>query len=139
MSIVPLLLSFAFLPDNTPLPVSFQVGGFALNALSATPTPLVNETGGEKGYQFPNQGVEVSLPATVSVVDIRACSFAQPVKVEALEHGGFVTDFADIASNSCTDLKLHGTKINELRFTGGGNEGLIVSLNIAIAACNGKL
>lgn len=136
MTVVPLLLTFAFLPDNTPLPTSFQIAGFTFNALTATPAPFVNESGGEKGYQFAAQGVEVALPVTVETVDVRACSFADEVKVEALDKGGFAIDSAAIRHNDCVDLKLRGSAISELRFTGGGNEGLIVSLNLAIAACD---
>ena len=130
--IVPLLLTFAFLPDNTGLPSSFNMAGYAFNALASAPKLLINESGGEKGLQFPKEGLMVSLPASVSVADIRACSFADPLKVEALGLTTSAIDSFEVAGNTCVDFKLRGFGLEEIRFTGGGNEGLLVSINIAI-------
>jgi hypothetical protein len=130
--IVPLLLTFAFLPDNTSLPASFQMAGYTFNAQSATPALVINESAGEKGLQFPDQGLLVSLPAEVPVVDVRACAYAGAAKVEALAAAGFVADFANIPNNSCIDAKLRGRGIEEIRLTGGGHEGLLVSILCAV-------
>ncbi len=135
MVAIPFLVLFSFLPNNTLLPPSFQMAGFTFNSLAASPTPVVNDTAGERGYRFSNAGVEVALPATVDAVDLRACSFASPVSIDALDQGGAVVSHQQVANNHCADFRLLGRNIASLRLVGGNNEGMIVRIGIAIAQC----
>lgn len=136
MIAIPLIALFSFLPDNTALPVSFQMAGFTFSALAAAPPPIVNETAGERGYQFPSAGVVVTLPAVVSIVEIRACSFAGAVIVEALDGSGAAVARHQVAANQCSDLRLLGNRIATVQLSGGGNEGMIVRMGVAIAECS---
>ena len=133
--IVPMLLSFAFLGDGVEIASSSQIGGFTLNALAVSPALVIKTTKGEKGLRFPDAGLELELPSSVETADVRACSFAGTVKVEALSSSGHVSDWAEISGNRCVDLRLRGLNFTQIRFTGGGNEGQIISVNSALVVC----
>lgn len=136
MLAIPLLVLFSFLPDNTVLPATFQMGGFGFSAIGAAPDLFVNVTGPEHGLQFPNGGLEVILPAVVDSVDLRACSFAAPVSIEALNAAGSTLATRVIPSNLCADLRLVSPGTASLRLKGGTNEGLLVRVAVAVGGCS---
>lgn len=135
MAAIPLAIDFSFLPDDTALPLSFQMSGFVFESLSLSPLPFINDTAGVRGYQFGKDGVEVTLPATVSAVDLKACSFGQSVLVEALDIAGAIVVTKQIAHNQCADIRILGRDIAALRLTGGSNEGMILRMGIAVTVC----
>ena len=53
-------------------------------------TIFSNLTCGDKGLQFPPEGVEITLPVPVSEVRMRVGTFAGPVEIDALNSAGTV-------------------------------------------------
>jgi hypothetical protein len=136
MTSVPLLLSFLFAPVDTQLPQTIILGGFNVTSLAAVPAPMIKMAGtADIGYQFPNAGMEVSLPAAVNVVELRACTFASPIHVEAQNSVGQALGTAQqVSDNRCVDLQFSARGISKIRLTNGNNEGMLVTLRIEINA-----
>jgi len=129
-----LCADFRVFPDNAPLGPTFTLAGMDFDDISGgPPASFVNVTAGDRGLQFPNTGLEVDLPVPVSRVRLRLGQFNAPFTVEGLNLAGtvvstFVTNFP----NSYQNVRLRGPDMDLLRFTGGGNEGIIVFLCITI-------
>ena len=121
------------LADNTMLGVIFTRNGFTFQSRGGL-IPVVNvfiDIDGDPvhGVQFSDQGLEVMLPAPSNAVDIAMGVFTTPrVRVRAFNalggiEAGVLVPADDQLHNST--LTTAGSPIVRLRFTGGGNEGII--------------
>jgi hypothetical protein len=97
------------------------------------PVSFVNDTAGERGLQFPDAGLEVNLPVPVSSARLRVGQFSGPYTIDGLDTAGAVVDsFQMNFPDSYRNVRLRGPDLDQVRFTGGGNEGILVRLCIPI-------
>lgn len=137
---VDLCAEFAIFPDNHKLGQSFTLAGFNFKQLGGTLMMFVNDTAGERGLQFPKEGIEITLPIPLPNVMLRLGTFAGPVKIVALNSSGKEIHKQEVPGlNKYIDLKIPPSLTREktasLRLTGGGNEGLIPRICVEISVC----
>ena len=128
---LPITVSFSFLPDNTPLPRTFQIAGFTFAAHEVG--SFVNYSYGEVGYQFPDAGVTIVLPVAVGSVSLLACGH---MTIKALDSAGDSISEHQITSSECHDVMLSGGNISAVSLTGGNNEGMLARVAIDLRTCN---
>jgi hypothetical protein len=135
-NVVRLCVDFHLFPDNTQLGPAFSLAGFDFLQPANALIMFVNQTGGEKGLQFPDEGMEVTLPLLVTSVRLRLGTFAGPVDIAALDSAGTVVSQKTVPGlNAYTNVRMFGPEIATLRFKGGGNEGILVRLCIMVCCC----
>lgn len=128
-----LCAEFAIFPDNHVLGPAFSLAGFSFNQLLGGNPMFTNDTGGERGLQFPLEGIEITLPIPVRSVTLRLGTFAGPVDIEALDSAGAVVRRRSVPGlNAYIDLRFSAPDIAALRLAGGGNEALIPKICVAI-------
>ena len=133
---MPFLLcaDFSLFPDNTPLGPGFTFAAMDfMDVPGGAAVSFVNATAGERGLQFPHSGLEVDLPVPVAWARLRVGQFAGPYSIEGLNSAGAVVSvFQMNFPNSYRNLRLRGPDLLLIRFTGGDNEGSVVSLCVPI-------
>jgi hypothetical protein len=85
--------------------------------------------------QFPREGLEVTLPAAVDVVDLDLGTFGGKVVIEALDADGKVVDVQTVDHHNMfksVTIKSPGGKITSLKFTMGGDEGDLASICLSL-------
>jgi len=129
-----LCAEFSIFPDNTTLGPSFTFAAMDFQDIAGgPPVSFVNDTAGERGLQFPDAGLEVDLPVPVSSARLRVGQFAGPYTIDGLDIAGAVVDsFQMNFPNSYRNVRLRGPNLDQIRFTGGGNEGILVRLCMPI-------
>lgn len=126
-------VDFSTLADNTVLGPSLQAG-LRFKQLG-TPTMFANATAGQVGLQFPNAGLEVALPRTRKVKMVIG-TFGGVVKLEVRNGANTISTQAINTSNTYTTLIVSKpVPFTTLRFTGGGNEAILVRI-CAYPDCN---
>jgi hypothetical protein len=133
---MPFLLcaDFTLFPDNAQLGPAFTLAAMDFQDVAGgPPVSFVNETAGERGLQFPDSGLEVDLPVPVSSARLRVGQFNSPYTIEGIDFSGaVVSTFTMNFPNSYRNVRLRGPDLSLIRFTGGGNEGSVVSLCIVV-------
>ena len=133
-----LCVEFSLFPDNTVLGPAFQLGGFSFSQPVGAPNMFVNDTAGERGLQFPNQGMNVNLPAPTRRLTMRVGSFAGPFDIAAINGTGATVAMRTVNSNNTyTNISMSSPNgdIVALEFKGGNNEGFLVKLCVQLALC----
>ncbi|OGO40610.1 MAG: hypothetical protein A2W36_07045 [Chloroflexi bacterium RBG_16_58_14] len=131
-----LCADFNLFPDNTQLGPNFSLAGFDFAQPPANMLMFVNETAGEKGLQFPKEGMEITLPIPVAAVRLRLGTFAGPVEIAALDSSGAVVRQRIVPGlNAYVNLRMFAPEIATLLLTQGGNEGILVRICVAICVC----
>jgi hypothetical protein len=127
-------VDFGPVPDDTHYGSSFVRARFSFKLLpGASPRQdlFVNATGGGKGLQFPNGGMDVRLPAPATKVAMRVGVWGPPFTIKAYNTRGSVVGSA-VASkrNAYGNLDIVSTRrdIVGLEFVGGGDDGILVKL-----------
>ncbi len=129
-----LCAEFSIFSDNTTLGPSFTFAAMDFQDIAGgPPVSFVNDTAGERGLQFPDAGLEVNLPVPVSSARLRVGQFVGPYTIDGLDIAGAVVDsFQMNFPDSYRNVRLRGPDLDQVRFTGGGNEGILVRLCIPI-------
>lgn len=129
-----LCADFTIFPDGLQLGPIFSLSGMDFqDAPGAAATSSVNRTSGLNGLQFPEPGIEVGLPIPVPWVRIHVGQFNKPFVIESIDPGGTtITNFTVNTPNSYSFVNLSTGEIAKIRFTGGGHEGVIVSICILV-------
>jgi hypothetical protein len=84
-----LCADFAIFPVNTQLGPAFTLAGMDFqNAAGAALVSFVNEAAGERGLQFPHDGLDIDLPVPVPWARLRIGQFAGSNPVEGLNPAG---------------------------------------------------
>src|SRR5215813_602421 len=120
-------LDFLMFRDNTPIPVPFKLAGFNFTMVAGGMKPFVNESGGGKGLQFPDQGMKIKLPAPASGVRLKLGQFATPINITLSGPGltvvTAVTNWPNAYKTKTFNLKKGRAALVVL--TGGNNEGIL--------------
>jgi len=133
-------MPFVLTADFLPFPDDLQLGpAFTLSAmdfhdiLGGGPHSFVNVTGSVKGLQFPDTGVLVALPTPVSWIRLHIAQFSTPFVIESIDlSGAVVGTYTWNQQNADWHVTLNHPDVVALRFSGGGNEGVIVSISVLI-------
>ena len=122
-------IDFDAYPDNHQLGPQFTLASTTFRDLGAPPS-IVNVTAGDKGLQFPDAGLEISLPAPARWVRFETGQFNAPFTIEGYSATGqLVSAVAVTAPNTfSTQLIAGADPVVNLRLVGGGNEGMIVKM-----------
>jgi len=124
--VVRLCADFTLFTDNTPFANQFVLAGYAFTKAPAGPAWFVNASGSSLGLQFPAAGGVARLPAPTPRVDLVVGTFAGPVTLQAHNAAGAVVATVTApGTNSYAPFKLLGSGIVDVRFSGGGDEGVI--------------
>jgi hypothetical protein len=133
---MPFLLcaDFSLFPDNTRLGPGFTFAAMDFQDAPGGATPsFVNSTAGERGLQFSHTGLEVDLPVPVPWARLRVGRFAGPYSIEGLDSTNtVVSTFQMTFPNSYLNLRLRGPDLFAVRFTGGDDEGSVVSICVPV-------
>lgn len=132
MSALTLTIDFGLLPVGD-LPKSISIGGFSFTSLGAAPE--ISDRSGERGYAFPDAGVETFLPALVAFVDMRFCTKASAIDVEAVNSMGAVIARGRIAAGTARDIRLLAADIATVRAVGGSGEASLVRISVSVDVC----
>lgn len=123
-------LDFLMFPDNTPMPLPFTLAGFSFAFFSIGSPPFVNESGGDKGLQFPDQGIKIKLPVPSTKVRVKIGQFSSPVTITVSSATG-----ATLASDVTNTPNAYVIKNFRLKrkaalvtLTGGNNEGILAEI-----------
>ena len=123
-------LDFLMFPDNTPMPTPFTLASFNFSKVGAGMDCFVNVSGGDKGLQFPDQGIKIKLPAPSTKISLKIGQFSQPIKISLVSAAGVLVGSAVInAPNKYTtkNFLLRG-KADSVVLTGGNNEGILAKI-----------
>lgn len=132
MSVIRLEVDFALFPDNTVLGSTFTLNGFQFTDKGVPPS-FVNESGSLKGLQFGNMGVRVKLPVETVKVTVRAAAFAGDFGIIGINGSGTpVVSTIIPGDNSPHVVDVIHPRLAALDFVGGGNEGLIDTIEIRL-------
>jgi hypothetical protein len=119
-------VDFSTFPDNTVLGPTLQAG-FHFQQLGV-PAMFANQTAGRVGLQFPNAGLEVTLPPTRRVKMVIG-TFGGPVTLEVRNGANLLS--SQVINTSNTYRPLVVTKpvpFTKLVFRGGNNEAIVVRI-----------
>ncbi len=123
-------LDFQLFPDNTPMPVPFTLAGFEFAKVSVGMDLFVNESGGGKGLQFPDQGVKIKLPAPSARIGLTIGQFSGTINILLADSTG-----ATVGTGLVNSPGLYTIRNFTLRkkaalvvLTGGGNEGILAKI-----------
>lgn len=127
-----LCLDFLMFPDNTPMPLPFTLAGFQFAFFSTGVQAFVNESGGGKGLQFPDQGLKVLLPLPVTRLSLTLGQFAGPIQITLSNSAGATaatgaTAAPNAYSNHPFVLRRRASLVT---LRGGTNEGILSKLCI---------
>ncbi len=127
-----LCAEFAIFPDNHILGPNFTLAAFHFSQLGG-PLMIANDTASERGLQFPDEGLEITLPIPSPTVEMRFGTFHSPVEISALDSSGKVVSKQTVPLlNKYIDLSISAREIAQLVLIGGGNEGLIPKICVDI-------
>ena len=130
-----LCADFSTYPDNTQLGPAFTLSSMNFQDVPGSITSFVNVTNGQLGLQFPESGLDITLPTLVAWAGFKIGHFSGDFSVEALDFGGQVINSYKMNLPN-TYLQHQFTQANPdiaaLRLQGGGNEGVLVSLCILV-------
>ena len=120
-------IDFSGYADDTKFGNPFSMNGYQVKGLGVE--PLVNSSSGVMGFQFPDAGLEVDLPAPSSVVTVDVAAFSSRLTLSALDGSGVAvaTDRAP-SDKSVHSISLSGNNILRVTIMGGGNEGILVRM-----------
>lgn len=124
-------LDFRLFPDNTQMPVTFNLGGFSFTNYNNGLAPaFVNISGSDKGLQFNNDGIEIKLPTSTTKVDLKIGQFGAPVTIAAISSTGVILASITTSSRNSYSTHLFNTrrKISTIKLTGGNNEGILAEV-----------
>lgn len=133
MPAITLAIDFGVLPSG-PLGVSVSIGGFVFTSPPGT-SPAISNIAREQGYVFSDMGVKASLPGLASMVEIRICTKASEVHVEALNSLGVVVASERIPAQHCQDVRLLGGEIAVVKASAGSGEACIVRISTSVNVC----
>jgi hypothetical protein len=128
------LRRFQRVPDNADLPNPLTLSGFTFQKVVATDQWLANQDGNEIGLQFAPSGIVVELPVPVQKIesiDLRLGVFNAPVHIVATDRLGASKAF-DFPHSDWAEHQLDGDRIVFLRLTGGGGEGALGKICVAV-------
>ena len=127
-----LCLDFLMFPDNTPMPLPFALAGFQFAFFSGGPQAFINESGGGKGLQFPDQGLKILLPLPVTKLSLTLGEFASPIQIELSNRAGArIATRATAAPNAYTNFPfLLRRRVTLVTLRGGTHEGILSELCI---------
>jgi hypothetical protein len=129
MPAVQLCAEFALFPDDFQLGPSFSLAGYDFVQPAGGTLMFVNVTGSEKGLQFPEQGIEITLPVPVTRVTLRLGAFRGPVEINALDSMGAVVRMTVINTlNIYINVGMAAPEIATITLSKGGNEGILVRI-----------
>jgi hypothetical protein len=124
---------FTIFPDNLQLGPVFTLSGMDFQDNTGWPISIVNENNGLNGLQFPDTGLSVDFPIAVPWARLHVDQFASPFTIDGIDSNGNVTNSYSFNNpNSYWFTSFHKGDIATIRLTGGGNEGVLVSLCILI-------
>ncbi|MEV6757537.1 hypothetical protein [Streptomyces sp. NPDC051214] len=125
---------FTIFPDDLQLGPMFTLSGMDFqDAPSSKFTSFVNRTAGLNGLQFGDVGLEVTLPTVVPWARMHVGQFNTAFTIEAIDpNGTTVHTYSANKPNSYYFANFPKGDIASFRFTGGGNEGVIVSLCVFV-------
>ncbi len=137
-----LTAEFSLFADDTVLGPRFTLSSFEFVDQGGNAS-FVNESGAEKGLQFDNVGVRVTLPSETDLVAVRAAAFNGPFRVAAMDKDGNVLYPIVIpGDNTAHDVQLTHPGIAFIEFAGGGDEGMIISISVtypvSLSASSGR-
>jgi hypothetical protein len=126
---------FTIFPDNHQLGPTFTLSGMDFqDAPGAGAVSFVNQTASVNGLQFPDTGIDITLPVTVGWARLNVGQFASPLSIESFDSGGSVIQTYSLNKpNSYYFLNFTKGDIAFIRLIGGGNEGVIVSICIFVS------
>lgn len=131
-----LCADFSLFPDNTQLGPGFSLAGFDFTQPAGGLLMFVNATGGSKGLQFPDQGIEITLPIPCATVNLRIGTFAGPVDITAFDSTGAIVRQRTVpGNNQYNNVRISAPDIASLALSRGGNEGILASICVAITVC----
>lgn len=118
---------FSTLTDNTVLGPTMQQAGFHFKQLG-TPNMIANQTAGQVGLQFPNAGLEVTLPPTLRV-KMSIGTFGGPVTLEVRNGASLLSSqIINTANAYRTLIVTKPVAFTKLVFRGGNNEAILVRI-----------
>lgn len=125
---------FTIFPDDLRMGPVFTLSGMDFqDAPGSSFTSVVNSTAGLKGLQFGDAGIEVTLPTTVPWARMRVGQFNTTFTIDAIDPTGTVVHtYSANRPNSHYFANFTKGDLASFRFTGGGNEGVIVSLCVFV-------
>ena len=131
-----LCADFSMFPDQHLFNPTFLLAGYSFVQLSnwSTPEMTVQQTTyNELGLQFPQAGVEITLPTPVTRVNFRVANGNQPINVDCFDASGNITEDKNIDSTSrFVDFQIAASTISVLKITGGNNDTRISRICIAV-------
>ena len=114
--------------DNQVMSNTFTVNGYAFQGTGL----FINQTAGNLGLQFTTSGLVVELPIDSSLVTLRIGAFSKTIDVIGTDSNRNVVSRATVnnVGSSYQDIVLNDptAKMRQLRFSGGGNEGILVTI-----------
>jgi hypothetical protein len=113
--------------------------GYRFETLGASGKWMIADGGAtkiERGLQFLRDGMQITLPAAVPVVNLRLGVFASEVKIEALDKNKKVIHVqSQLHGDDFADVTVKGGgpgKFKYLRITGGEGEGNLASICVTV-------
>ena len=124
-----LCADFVLFPDNHQFFAPFMMSGYDFSQPAGGMIMFVNQTGAEKGLQFPEAGIEIVLPVAVPRVTLRLGAFSGPIEINALDGAGAIVATRTIITlNVFLNVVMRAPEIATITLSKGGNEGILVSI-----------
>jgi hypothetical protein len=129
-----LCADFSLFSDNQQLGPVFILSGMDFQDIPGSPVvSFVNRTNGTNGLQFPDSGIEISLPVPSSWIRLQVGQFNTPFAIEGVNSAGnVIATYAMNKPNAYWFFNFSKSDLSLIRCTGGGHEGVIVSICILV-------
>lgn len=96
---------------------------------------FVNDTANERGLQFGDKGVTITLPVDTTNASLRIGTFNIEVQIHAFDRGGNnVAKRIYPKNNGYANIQIAASPFYRLELTGGGSEAIIPHLHVAVCA-----
>ena len=126
------VIEFSLQPAGKP-PNPVSIAGAIFIAHDNGDFPTIREYGPnrERAYIFPDRGVTIVFPRSVSGLTLRTCIFAGPIEVTARAANGKTKETSHISrENHCGDSSLlFASEVNMITIAGGQNEAGVVRIS----------
>ncbi len=136
MTAFSLCAEFDLFTEKTQFLSHFSLSGFNFSVLGSNPKISICNNENERGLKFPNNGLEIVLPVSVTTVNIRIGTFGGSVDISAVDSAGSIVRKKTVSEQKYfVNIRLAAPEIASLILSGGKDEAVVVNTCISVFSC----
>lgn len=112
--------------------VPLTVNGIQFTPLNSATThqfTTMGEPTGQQKLRFPNEGMRLDFPQTVTAVEMTVVNFGNPViQVNAFNNSNLVSTQTEMIQDTTSTIEVQGNAITAIEIKGGSNDAALVEV-----------